>query len=49
VGATGNVSIYAVQFAKLLGGAVAATSNVALAGWLPYYVQVGVSGKAIAP
>jgi len=40
---------YAVELAKLLGGAVAATRNVVLAGWLPYYVQVGVSGKAIAP
>jgi electron transfer flavoprotein alpha subunit len=40
---------YAVELAKLLGGAVAATRNVVLAGWLPYHVQVGVSGKAIAP
>ncbi len=40
---------YAIELAKLLGGAVAATRNVVLAGWLPYYVQVGVSGKAIAP
>jgi len=40
---------YAVELAKLLGGAVAATRSVVLAGWLPYYVQVGVSGKAIAP
>jgi electron transfer flavoprotein alpha subunit len=41
--------VYAVELAQLLGGAVAATRNVVLAGWLPYHVQVGVSGKAIAP
>jgi electron transfer flavoprotein alpha subunit len=39
---------YAVELAKLLGGAVAATRNVVHAGWHPYHVQVDVSGKAIA-
>ena len=40
---------YAVELAKLLGGAVAATGNVVHAGWHPYHVQVDVSGKAVAP
>ncbi|MEM1597784.1 MAG: FAD-binding protein [Pyrobaculum sp.] len=39
----------ALDLAKALGAAVAATRNVVLAGWLPYRLQVGVSGKAIAP
>lgn len=43
-----NVEL-AIALAKKLGAAVAATRNVVLAGWLPYKVQVGVSGRAIAP
>lgn len=38
----------ALELARLLGAAVAATRPVVLRGWLPYQLQVGVSGKAIA-
>lgn len=43
-----NVEL-AIALVKKLGAAVAATRNVVLAVWLPYRVQVGVSGMAIAP
>jgi len=39
----------ALELAKILKAAVAATRNVVLRGWLPYRVQVGVSGKAVTP
>lgn len=39
----------AVELAELLGGAVAATRNAVPAGWILYHVQVGASGKAVAP
>ena len=35
--------------AERLGAKVAATRNVADAGWLPRQLQVGLTGKAIAP
>ena len=40
-------AIHAV--ARRLGAEVAATRNVADAGWLPRQLQVGLTGKAIAP
>jgi electron transfer flavoprotein alpha subunit len=35
--------------AHTLGAALATTRNVVHAGWLPHHIQVGISGRAIAP
>ena len=35
--------------ARSLGAALATTRNVVHAGWLPHHIQVGISGRAIAP
>ena len=37
------------EMAGSIGATVAATRNVTEAGWLPRQVQVGLTGKAIAP
>ena len=37
------------EMARSLGASVAATRNVTDAGWLPRQVQVGLTGRAIAP
>ena len=37
------------EFAQKLGASVAATRNVTDAGWLPKQLQVGLTGRAIAP
>lgn len=39
----------AERLARALGGAVAATRRVCDGGWLPRQVQVGISGRSIAP
>jgi electron transfer flavoprotein alpha subunit len=35
--------------AHTLGATLATTRNVVHAGWLPHHIQVGISGRAIAP
>jgi electron transfer flavoprotein alpha subunit len=35
--------------ARSLGAVLATTRNVVHAGWLPHHIQVGLSGRAIAP
>ena len=35
--------------AHTLGAILATTRNVVHAGWLPHHIQVGISGRAIAP
>jgi electron transfer flavoprotein alpha subunit len=35
--------------ARSLGATLATTRNVVHAGWLPHHIQVGISGRAIAP
>jgi electron transfer flavoprotein alpha subunit len=35
--------------AHSLGAALATTRNVVHAGWLPHHIQVGLSGRAVAP
>ena len=37
------------ELADSLGATLAATRNVVHAGWMPHQVQVGISGRAIAP
>jgi electron transfer flavoprotein alpha subunit len=37
------------SLAHTLGAALATTRNVVHAGWLPHHIQVGISGRAIAP
>jgi electron transfer flavoprotein alpha subunit len=34
---------------RSLGATLATTRNVVHAGWLPHHIQVGLSGRAIAP
>lgn len=48
IGSAGNVKL-AVELAHVLGGSVAATRTVVENGWLPHSVQVGQTGKAVAP
>ena len=38
-----------LELARSIGATVAATRNVTDAGWLPKQIQVGLTGKAIAP
>jgi electron transfer flavoprotein alpha subunit len=35
--------------ARVMGAALATTRNVVHAGWLPHHIQVGISGRTIAP
>jgi len=50
VGIGGPEHLPAVQaLAYSLGATLAATRNVVHAGWLPHHIQVGISGRAIAP
>jgi electron transfer flavoprotein alpha subunit len=50
MGLGGPEHVPAVQaLARALGAALAATRNVVHSGWLPHHIQVGISGRAIAP
>jgi electron transfer flavoprotein alpha subunit len=50
MGIGGPEHLPAVQaLARSLGAALATTRNVVHAGWLPHHMQVGISGRAIAP
>lgn len=50
MGIGGPENLPAIQeLARSLGAVVAATRNVTDAGWLPRQVQVGLTGRAIAP
>jgi electron transfer flavoprotein alpha subunit len=48
IGGTDNLPIIQ-QLADALGAAIGTTREVTDAGWLPRQVQIGLSGKAIAP
>ncbi len=48
VGGPENLSVIQ-ELAASIGAAVAATRNVTDAGWMPRQVQVGLTGRAIAP
>lgn len=37
------------EFASAIGGSICTTRNVVHSGWLPHHVQVGISGRTIAP
>ena len=37
------------ELARTMGATIATTRNVVHSGWLPHQVQVGISGRAIAP
>ena len=37
------------QLASGIGGSICTTRNVVHSGWLPHHVQVGISGRTIAP
>ncbi len=39
----------AQQLASRIGASIATTRNVVHSGWLPHHIQVGISGRAIAP
>lgn len=43
-----NVSA-ARQLASSIGASIATTRNVVHSGWLPHHIQVGISGRTIAP
>ena len=50
MGLGGPDHLPAIQaLARALGAALATTRNVVHAGWLPHHIQVGISGRAIAP
>lgn len=50
MGLGGPEHLPAIQaMAQALGAALATTRNVVHAGWLPHHIQVGISGRAIAP
>jgi electron transfer flavoprotein alpha subunit len=50
MGLGGPEHLPAVQeLARSLGAALATTRNAVYAGWLPHHIQVGISGRAIAP
>jgi electron transfer flavoprotein alpha subunit len=36
-------------FAQTMGATLATTRNVVHSGWLPHHIQVGISGRTIAP
>ena len=39
----------AQQLASSIGASIATTRNVVHSGWLPHHIQVGISGRTIAP
>ena len=39
----------AQQMAATIGASIATTRNVVHSGWLPHHIQVGISGRTIAP
>ena len=39
----------AQRLAEIIGAKIATTRNVVHSGWLPHHVQVGISGRTIAP
>jgi electron transfer flavoprotein alpha subunit len=39
----------AQQLAASIGASICTTRNVVHSGWLPHHIQVGISGRAIAP
>jgi electron transfer flavoprotein alpha subunit len=39
----------AQQLASSMGASIATTRNVVHSGWLPHHIQVGISGRTIAP
>jgi len=39
----------AQQLAASIGGSICTTRNVVHSGWLPHHIQVGISGRTIAP
>ena len=47
VGADGVAA--ARELASGIGAAIATTRNVVHSGWLPHHIQVGISGRTIAP
>ena len=47
VGADGVAT--ARELASCIGAAIATTRNVVHSGWLPHHIQVGISGRTIAP
>jgi electron transfer flavoprotein alpha subunit len=50
LGMGGPENLPAIQgLARDLGAVLATTRNVVHAGWLPHHIQVGISGRAIAP
>ena len=44
----GNVAA-AQQLASSIGASICTTRNVVHSGWLPHHIQVGISGRTIAP
>ena len=43
-----NVTV-AQQLASSIGASICTTRNVVHSGWLPHHIQVGISGRTIAP